>query len=333
MAEIKMPSSSESQLSSFLSSVQPSYRHPDLTKRDVMALFRYYKGLTPKGEKFIFNDGRERELLHLIGTIPVPYKHQTYNIPISLTLLDTHPYHAPVAFVKPTADMQIKVSKYVDASGKIYLSYLDKWAHPNDDLLGLVQMCVIIFSEQPPLYMRPKNHPQAGLPYPVNGSPGGSDPLQQPGYPQQQGYPVQDQHPTQRQEQRPGTGETHGMEMKKRRLLANTKKIKTLEVTKNPSTRPDLELCAANHKLIVFLAKSIEEKEAALECPVCLETAKAPIFTCQQMHLVCSNCRPRLASCPVCREAYQGLPRRHRYAERDAEELEKLRVELAKLTK
>ena len=69
-----MPSFSESQLSSFLSSVKPSYRHPDMTKRDVMALFRYYKGLTPKGEKFIINDGGERELLHLIGTIPVSYK-------------------------------------------------------------------------------------------------------------------------------------------------------------------------------------------------------------------------------------------------------------------
>jgi len=191
-----MPSSSESQLSSFLSSVQPSYRHPDMTKRDVMALLHHYKGLTPKGEKFIFNDGRERELLHLIGTIPVPYKGQTYNIPISLTLLDTHPYHAPMAFVKPTADMQIKVSKHVDASGKIYLPYLHEWTHPNYDLLGLVQMCVIIFSEQPPVFARPKNQPQAGLPYPVNGSPGGY-PAQQPGYPQHPGpgYPGQAQHP------------------------------------------------------------------------------------------------------------------------------------------
>ena len=69
-----MPSLSESQLSSFLSRVQPSYRHPDLTKRDVMALLHRYTDLTPKGEKFMFNDGRERELLHLVGTIPVPYK-------------------------------------------------------------------------------------------------------------------------------------------------------------------------------------------------------------------------------------------------------------------
>ena len=74
LTEIKMPSSSESQLSSFLSSVQPSYRHPDMTKRDVMALLHHYKGLTPKGEKFIFNDGRERELLQLMVTIPVRYR-------------------------------------------------------------------------------------------------------------------------------------------------------------------------------------------------------------------------------------------------------------------
>ena len=62
--------------------MQPCYRHPALTKRDVMALLHHYKSLTPKGEKFIFNDGRERELLHLIGTISVPYK-------VTLTLIVT----------------------------------------------------------------------------------------------------------------------------------------------------------------------------------------------------------------------------------------------------
>jgi len=91
------------------------------------------------------------------------------------------------------------------------------------------------------------------------------------------------------------------------------------------------EICTRNIKLINLLTKSIEEKEAALECPVCLDTAKAPIFTCQQQHLVCNSCLPRLTSCPECREDYPGPPRRHRYAERDAEELEKMIKELAKL--
>merc|ERR1711936_1110953 len=159
----------------------------DLTKRDVLALLHHYKGLTPKPDKFMFNDGRERDLLHLQGTIPVPYKGQTYNIPISLWLLDTHPYHAPLAFVKPTPDMQVKVSKHVDAAGKIYLPYLHEWAHPNSDLLGLVQICIVTFSEQPPVYAKPKQ-PQ-NLPYPMQ-PPGGGYPGGQQGYP---GYPPQPQ--------------------------------------------------------------------------------------------------------------------------------------------
>ena len=190
-----MPSSDSHNavLSTFLSSVQPGYRHPDLTKKDVQTLLHHYKGLAPKGEKFIFNDGRERELLHLVGTIPVPYKGQSYNIPISITLLDTHPYHAPLAFVKPTPDMQIKVSKHVDASGKIYLPYLHEWSYPNSDLVGLVQICVITFSEQPPVFARPKQ--QQNLPYPIHGGGGVAGGLGGPGYPTQPSYSAQQAYP------------------------------------------------------------------------------------------------------------------------------------------
>ena len=64
----------------------------------------------------------------------------------------------------------------------------------------------------------------------------------------------------------------------------------------------------ANQKLISFLTKSIEEKEEAikvkqsdLECPVCLETAEGEIYCCIQQHLVCSQCRPSLVTCPQCK--------------------------------
>ena len=87
-----------------------------------------------------------------------------------------------------------------------------------------------------------------------------------------------------------------------------------------------------NKKLINFMAKSIEKKEAELECPVCFEIADVPIFMCQQQHLICASCQPRVTSCPECREPYQGPPRRHRYAERDAEELKKMKDDLAKMT-
>ena len=48
------------------------------------------------------------------------------------------------------------------------------------------------------------------------------------------------------------------------------------------------------NRMIDFLSKSIKEKEADLECPVCMETAEAPIFMCQEMHLICSHCRPKV---------------------------------------
>lgn len=50
-----------------------------------------------------------------------------YNIPICIWLMDTHPNNAPICYVKPTPDMQIKVSMYVDNNGKIYLPYLHDW--------------------------------------------------------------------------------------------------------------------------------------------------------------------------------------------------------------
>ena len=95
-------------------------------------------------------------MINIFGTIPVPYKGQNYNIPVSLWLLETHPYHAPLCYVKPTTDMQIKVSKHVDQSGKIYLPYLHEWNHSNSDILGLIQILIVTFSEQPPVYSRPK---------------------------------------------------------------------------------------------------------------------------------------------------------------------------------
>ena len=65
-------------------------------------------------------------------------------------------------------------------------------------------------------------------------------------------------------------------------------------------------------RLVEFVMRSITEKEADLECPVCLEIAEAPIFMCQEMHLICSNCRPKLKECPECRAPYKAQLRRHR---------------------
>lgn len=89
--------------------------------RPVRYLYRFTFGFS------VFNDGSTKMLLNLHGTIPVKYKGNTYNIPICIWLMDTHPKNAPICYVKPTPEMRIKVSAYVDFNGKIYLPYLHDW--------------------------------------------------------------------------------------------------------------------------------------------------------------------------------------------------------------
>ena len=66
------------------------------------------------------------------------FRSSMYNIPVALWILDTHPIHAPICYVRPTPDMQIKVSQVVDGNGKIYLPYLHEWDAANSDILGKI---------------------------------------------------------------------------------------------------------------------------------------------------------------------------------------------------
>merc|ERR1712179_45310 len=98
---------------------------------------------------------------------------------------------------------------------------------------------------------------------------------------------------------------------------------------------PDAEKlsCGPNKELIEFIENQIVEKEKELECPVCLEVACSPIFMCSEQHLICSTCRPKLSNCPECRVGYREKNRRHRYAEKTAEELERLKIKKDQIRK
>ncbi|PNF38835.1 Tumor susceptibility gene 101 protein [Cryptotermes secundus] len=143
-----------------------NYQNPDITRRDVINTIQHYPSLTTHLEPFVFNDGSKRELFNLEGTIPVTYKGNTYNIPICIWLMDTHPYNAPMCYVKPTSGMQIKVSIFVDHNGKIYLPYLHDWVPNSSDLLGLIQVMIVTFGEQPPVYAK-RPDMQSSTPYPT----------------------------------------------------------------------------------------------------------------------------------------------------------------------
>jgi ESCRT-I complex subunit TSG101 len=166
------------------------YHNPEAALRDITTVVNHYQGLVPTQEPYIFNDGTMMDLVNLSGTIPVTYKGNTYNIPICIWLIDTHPKNAPICYVKPTSDMSIKASIFVDQNGKIYLPYLHDWAPGSSELLGLIQVMIVTFGDQPPVFARPK---EADIPYPSNSfmpQPGGNymAPYPPTSYPQSSGY-------------------------------------------------------------------------------------------------------------------------------------------------
>ncbi|XP_035183534.1 ubiquitin-conjugating enzyme E2 variant 3 isoform X2 [Oxyura jamaicensis] len=100
---------------------------------------------------YTFKDGSQKDLLNFSGTVPVKYGN-SYNIPIRLWILDSHPFAPPICFLKPTANMGISVGKHVDAHGRIYLPYLQNWSHPKSTIVGLIKEMIAKFEEELPLY-------------------------------------------------------------------------------------------------------------------------------------------------------------------------------------
>ena len=87
-------------------------------------------------------------------------------------------------------------------------------------------------------------------------------------------------------------------------------------------------------EMVDFLKQAIAKKEENLLCPVCLETAQIPIFTCPDSHIICSACVPKLKvqKCPQCRVDLPTPLKRHRFAEMTAAELEELVQKMRKVT-
>ena len=134
-----MPKSSEQNNESVVKSIleRSSYRNVESCKRDILAALHHYRGLQPRQQKYVFNDGRSRDLICLEGTIPVPYKGQSYNIPVSIFVLDTHPTHAPICYVRPTSEMR----KYYFLSYVLGLSITKKLIFD----LSLIINCYFLF--------------------------------------------------------------------------------------------------------------------------------------------------------------------------------------------
>ena len=76
--------------------------------------------------------------------------------------------------------------------------------------------------------------------------------------------------------------------------------MKSLKIPPQTSRKAQIEATIAkrelhpNLQLLQFIDSKIEAKEQELECPVCFEIASPPIFMCTDLHLICSDCRPKV---------------------------------------
>ncbi|XP_075611115.1 ubiquitin-conjugating enzyme E2 variant 3 isoform X1 [Balearica regulorum gibbericeps] len=127
------------------------YKFRDLTIEELKNVHRTYPNFTFSMNTYTFKDGSQKDLLNFSGTVPVKYGN-SYNIPIHLWILDSHPFAPPICFLKPTVNMGISVGKHVDAHGRIYLPYLQNWSHPKSTVIGLIKEMITKFEEELPLY-------------------------------------------------------------------------------------------------------------------------------------------------------------------------------------
>ncbi|XP_074086246.1 ubiquitin-conjugating enzyme E2 variant 3 isoform X1 [Macrotis lagotis] len=128
------------------------YKFRDLTVEELTKVNIFYPNFRFSMDTYVFKDSSQKDLLNFTGTIPVNYQGNTYNIPIRLWILDSHPFTPPICFLKPTPNMGISVGKHVDAQGRIYLPYLQNWSHPKSVITGLINEMIIKFQEELPLY-------------------------------------------------------------------------------------------------------------------------------------------------------------------------------------
>lgn len=149
----KRSKETEKSVSKFLMKVHA--RHLDAAKADILRVLRLYHGLAPDVANFVHDNGDERRLMILAGTIPVDYHAETYNIPVCIWIRNDHPTSPPMVYVTPTPDMRIKASRFVEQNGKVILPYLDtEWKYPDSNLTGLVQVCRSAFGEIPPVFAK-----------------------------------------------------------------------------------------------------------------------------------------------------------------------------------
>uniref|UniRef100_A0A3Q3L896 UEV and lactate/malate dehyrogenase domains n=1 Tax=Mastacembelus armatus TaxID=205130 RepID=A0A3Q3L896_9TELE len=128
-----------------------SYKFHDVAVEELQKIHRLYSEMKPSTGTYTFSDSSQKDLLKIIGNIPVKYEGRSYNFPIQLWLMDSFPFTPPICLLRPTPNMVIREGKHVDGRGRIYLPGLHNWDYPKSSVVGLLTEMIAKFEEDPPL--------------------------------------------------------------------------------------------------------------------------------------------------------------------------------------
>jgi len=122
------------------------------------------------------------------------------------------------------------------------------------------------------------------------------------------------------------------MDSEMRKLMERDAEVREILSRLSSSGPLKQENTPGDVKMVEFLKQAVKKKEDDITCPICLETAKPPIFMCPDSHIICSICAPKVRTCPECRVELPTPLKRHRFAEKTSLDLDDLLQQLVELT-
>lgn len=107
-------------------------RFPRVPMSTVSFIQCTYDAQFSQADCLAYENGFSALLLHLVGTLPVVFRGNTYRFPVALWIPNTYPREPPMVYVTPPQDMVVRVGQHVTLEGRVYHHYLAHWAEAWD---------------------------------------------------------------------------------------------------------------------------------------------------------------------------------------------------------
>ncbi|CAL8071788.1 unnamed protein product [Orchesella dallaii] len=155
---------------------QLNYQKVSQTASAILEVKEKYNNLKHEPNYFSFNNGIQKQLMTLTGTVPIRYKGTSHNIPMLVWVPTAFPADAPTVFVKPTEKMPIQKNEsyYILPDGLVVLSSLffplRIFIGAGSTILEIINGLTAAFNKDPPVQFIDTVEGEKGLESPTQSS-------------------------------------------------------------------------------------------------------------------------------------------------------------------